>query len=147
MNMVTWIAALLCLCVSCGCSNFPDRDKYGLSVPEAVSLAYDRAQSELERGGEKDEFIHERIAHVFSKFPDSEVANTLARLNAEKVASLRIFFTPIDFIEGRGNLAGQRYELTLKVIDSVPVPPVWPIERATAVAWKQPGRRFDWKVE
>jgi len=112
-----------------------------------VDLAYKRSSEPIELGGEKDEFIVETMAKTIREADEADLVDGLKQLPPNRVAALRLFFTPADF-EGRRLSLGNRHMPTLlSFLNSLPPMPPWPIEQATAHAWEKPNMRLDWKSD
>lgn len=117
------------------------------SVSEAVSTASIRASELAELGGEKDEFMVETMGRAFADNKDQRIVEVFKSLDAQSVASLRVYFKPSDF-EGKGQLLGKTPKpKSLNYLNDLPVPPIWPIEIATSTAWGEEDLRLDWKAK
>ena len=144
-NLVRYLAFAFSIMVSCSVDNTEISNLENMSIPAVVSMASSRAREPNELGGEKDEYTIEVIGRSVGAVEDSELRSLLKRLDTKDVIALRLFFEPSDFM-GEGRLLGQRPKAeTLAFLDSLPKTPPWPMERATAIAWEDPGLRFDWK--
>lgn len=117
------------------------------SIPEVVLIASARASERAELGGEKDAFMVETMGRALTAEEDQKIIDAFHSLDAQSVASLRVFFKPSDF-EGQGKLLGNIPKpKSLTYLNDLPNPPRWPIETATSTAWGEQDLRLDWKAK